>query len=60
METKKFIVHLFDELSLINWLIVILCIVSVSFVPKDEREFIKNVALTALPTGAMMKKNKND
>jgi hypothetical protein len=47
--------HFFDELNLLNWIVVIVCIITVNFVSEGNREFIRNIALTALPTTSLSK-----
>ena len=65
MNNREFLIHLFDELNLINWVVVAICAIAISFASaQDTKEFLKNVALTSLPTGVVLRnkegKNKND
>lgn len=52
---KEFLLHFFDELNLINWLIVLVCIFATFFVDDENAEFVKNIALTSLPTGVVLR-----
>lgn len=58
MKDIKLIIEFIEDLNLINWLVVVICVFIV--VSGVENEFVKYVALTALPTGGQALKRFNN
>jgi hypothetical protein len=56
MKDKEFWLEVIEELNLIHWLIVLVCLIIYSFGGKND--FIRYVGLGALPTGQMVKQIK--
>lgn len=56
-DNKQFWLEAIEELNLINWIIVLICLVVFSFGGKND--FVKYLGLGALPTGQISKQIKN-
>jgi len=53
MKDKQFWLEAIEELNLVNWLLVIVCLIIYSF--GGQSDFVKYVGLGALPSGQMVK-----